>query len=51
MACAEEALTAQENRFLEALDVTERYVVDGSELRIYVGGNPAPLRFSRAPAP
>jgi heat shock protein HslJ len=51
MACAEESLTAQENRFLEALDAAERYVADGSELRIYVRGNPAPLRFSRAPAP
>ena len=51
MACVEEALTAQEGRFLEALGAAERYVVDGSELRIYVRGNPAPLRFSRAPAP
>jgi hypothetical protein len=51
LACVEESLTAQENRFLEALDAAERYVVDGSELRIYVRGNPAPLRFSRTPAP
>lgn len=51
MACVEDALTAQEGRFLEALGVAERYVVDGSELRIYIRGNPAPLRFSRTPAP
>ena len=51
MACVEDALTAQEGRFLEALGAAERYVVDGSELRIYVRGNPAPLRFSRAPPP
>ena len=51
MACVEEALTAQEGRFLEALGRAERYVVERSELRIYVRGNPAPLRFSPAPAP
>ena len=51
MACVEEALTAQEGRFLEALGAAERYVVDGPELRIYIRGNAAPLRFSRAPAP
>jgi heat shock protein HslJ len=51
MACAEDALTLQENNFLEALGAAERYAVDGSELRIYARGNTAPLRFSRAPSP
>ena len=51
MACVEEALTAQENRFLEALGAAERYAVDGSELRIYARGSAAPLRFTRAPPP
>ena len=51
MACVEEALTAQEGRFLGALEAAERYAVAGSELRIYIRGSPAPLRFSRATAP
>jgi hypothetical protein len=33
------------------LGAAERYVLDGSALRIYVRGNPAPLRFSRASVP
>lgn len=51
MACVEEALTAQETRFLAALEAAERYAVEGSELRIYVRGSTAPLRFSRVTAP
>jgi heat shock protein HslJ len=51
MACAEDALTLQENNFLEALGAAERYDVEGSELRVYIRGNTAPLRFSRASSP
>jgi heat shock protein HslJ len=51
MACAEDALTAQEMRYLEALEGAERYDVDGATLRIYRAGDSSPLRFSRAPVP
>lgn len=51
MACAEDALTAQEMRYLEALEAAERYAVEGATLRIYRTGDSVPLRFSRAPSP
>jgi heat shock protein HslJ len=51
MACVEDALTAQEMKYLEALGAAERYAVEDSTLLIYRAGDGVPLRFSRAPLP
>jgi heat shock protein HslJ len=44
-ACAE-ALMNQETSYLAALADAQRFKVDGSALRIYTAGRPAPLRFT-----
>jgi heat shock protein HslJ len=51
MACVEDALTAQEMKYLEALGAAERYAVEDSTLLIYRAGDGVPLRFSRASLP
>ena len=47
MACVEEALTAQETRYLGALESARRYAVAGDTLRIF-GADGSELRFTRA---
>ena len=49
MACAED-VTAQENRYLKALEAAERFAFDGPALQIFSKGQTAPLRFVRRPA-
>jgi heat shock protein HslJ len=51
MACVEESLTNQETAYLAALGAAERWVVEGSTLRVYFKGSGEPLRFSRTPPP
>ena len=46
-ACVEEALNAQETRYLAALETARRYVVTGDTLLIQVADG-GPLRFVRA---
>ena len=48
MACVEEALTAQEDRYLGALGAARRYAVSGDTLRIHTTAGEG-LRFLRAP--
>ena len=48
MACVEEALTAQEGRYLGILGAARRYAVSGDTLRIYTTAGEG-LRFIRAP--
>jgi heat shock protein HslJ len=48
MACVEEALTAQEGRYLGSLGAARRYAVSGDTLRIYTTAGEE-LRFIRAP--
>jgi len=50
MACAEDALTNQETRYLAALESARRYAVTGDTLTIYAQGSEE-LRFSRAASP
>lgn len=45
-ACVE-AVSRQEERYLEALERIERFAIDGSTLRLWGRGATAPLRFSR----
>jgi putative lipoprotein len=51
MACAEQALTDQETRYLAALGGAERWAVEGATLRIYFKQSGEPLRFSRTSPP
>jgi heat shock protein HslJ len=47
MACIDDAATAQEKKYLEALQAAERFALDGPALLIYSGGYDQPLRFAR----
>jgi len=47
MACIDAATTAQETKYLEALQAAERIVFDGPALLLYSRGSDQPLRFSR----
>lgn len=47
LACADEALSRQEERYLDALQRAERFAIDGATLRIWSRGANAPLRFVR----
>jgi len=42
------AVMSHETKYLQALQGTERYALDGASLMIYVNGKDKPLRFSRA---
>lgn len=50
MACADEALTSQETRYLASLGSAQRYAIAGDTLRIYLAGG-GELRFVRVTAP
>ena len=47
MACIDAATSAQETKYLEALQAAERIAFDGPALVLYSRGNDPPLRFSR----
>lgn len=47
MACLDDAATAQETKYLEALQNAERFAFDGPALLIYATGIERPLRFAR----
>ena len=47
MACIDDAMSAQEKKYLEALQAAERFAFDGPTLLISSRGNDQPLRFSR----
>jgi heat shock protein HslJ len=47
MACIDAATSAQETKYLEALQAAERIAFDGPALVIYFKGDDQPLRFSR----
>jgi heat shock protein HslJ len=46
MACVDAAATAQETKYLDALQKAERFELDGSTLLIYSAASEKPLRFS-----
>jgi heat shock protein HslJ len=46
MACVDAAATAQETKYLDALQKAERFELDGSTLLIYSTASEKPLRFS-----
>jgi heat shock protein HslJ len=46
MACVDAAATAQETKYLDALQKAERFELDGSTLIIYSTASEKPLRFS-----
>jgi heat shock protein HslJ len=48
MACMENGIGDQENRYLQALGAATRYELRGEKLLIYFQGNDKPLAFSRA---
>jgi heat shock protein HslJ len=47
MACVDEAISAQENQYLQLLGEANRYEVNDNSLLIYVAGSDKPLRFAR----
>ena len=47
MVCIDAATSAQEKKYLEALQAAERIAYDGPVLVLYSKGNDQPLRFSR----
>lgn len=47
MACADEAVSAQEYQYLKLLGEADRYEIRDNSLLIYVGDSDKPLRFSR----
>ena len=47
MACIDAATSAQEKKYLEALQAAERIAFDGPALVLYSRGNGEPLRFTR----
>jgi heat shock protein HslJ len=47
MACIDDAATAQEVRYLDALQKAERFAFDGPVLLIYSTGIERPLRLAR----
>jgi heat shock protein HslJ len=50
MACMNNDVSSQEDRYLKALGVAKRYSVENGDLLIYCEGYDKPLRFSRAAA-
>lgn len=46
MAC-DEAITVQEAKYLQALQDSERFAIEGAELLVYCKGMDKPLRFAR----
>ncbi len=48
MACMENDISEQEDRYLKALGAATRYELRGEKLLIYFEGNDKPLAFSRA---
>lgn len=47
MACIDAAATAQETKYLDALQKAERFAFDGPALLLYSTGMERPLRFAR----
>ncbi len=50
MACADAAVSAQENQYLKLLAAANRYEVKDNSLLIYVDASDSPLRFARQTA-